>query len=84
MCWGHLGGPAGLSEVSGSLLLPLLGPSWACVLGGAGLSWAPLRQSWSLVGPSWGRPEGLLGGLGAVLGASSALLDRWKLEDARS
>eukprot|EP00959_Pyramimonas_sp_CCMP1952_P448011 9381129-Pyramimonas_sp.AAC.1 len=49
--------------------------SWAHLGPVLGLCKAPLQQSWKHLGPSWGRPEGLLGGLGAVLGASSALSD---------
>eukprot|EP00959_Pyramimonas_sp_CCMP1952_P228559 4778417-Pyramimonas_sp.AAC.1 len=63
--------PRGLWKPPAPALGPILGLLW----GDLGLCWAPLQQSGSLLGPSWGRPAGLLGGLGPVLGGSSALLD---------
>eukprot|EP00959_Pyramimonas_sp_CCMP1952_P159022 3325543-Pyramimonas_sp.AAC.1 len=51
--------------------------------GGLEFSWAPLRHSSGRFGPSWSRPGGLLGGVGAIFGASSAVLERWKHEMVR-
>ena len=65
VCWGPLGGSGGLSEVSGGLLLPLLGPSWAC--SGA---------VWGCPGRLLGSPGAFLARLGAVLGGSWAVLAR--------
>ena len=59
---------------------PLLGPSW----GSLGLSWAPLGPFWGPLGPSWDPLGGLLGRLGAVFGASWSVLERRKLEKART
>ena len=59
---------------------PLFGPSW----GSLGPSWAPLGPFWSSLGPSWDPFGGHLGHLGAVLGASRSVLERRKLEKART
>ena len=69
----------GLSGPPAPALGPILGP----FRGGLGLPWGSLGLSWGVIGPSWDRLGGLMGGLGAVLGISSALLERWKLENAR-
>ena len=89
-CWGPLGGPGGLSEASrgppGGLLgppVPPLGPVLGLSRGLLGPSWAPLGQSGGPLGPSWNGLGDLLGRLGAVLGASWAVLERRKFENAR-
>ncbi len=56
-------------------------------LGRLGAPWgpseAPRKQFPDSLGPSWGSVGGLFGGLGAVVGSSSAVFDHWKLEQAR-
>ena len=63
--WGPLGGPGAFSEASRGLLLPLLGPYWACS-----------RAVWGCPGRLLGSPETFLARLGAVLGGSWAVLAR--------
>ena len=63
--WEPLGSPGGFSEASRGLLLPLLGPSWAC--SGA---------VWGCPGRLLGSPGAFLTRLGAVLGGSWAVLAR--------
>ena len=74
-----------------------LGPSWGPLraplgrlgyllgcLGALGPSWGPLGPSWGPLGPSWGRLGGILCLLRAVLGASSAVVERREAEKAKT
>ena len=92
-CWRSRGSSwgGGLEQFSLSypfcwaLLGALLGPSWS-VLGWAVL-WPTVAVSGpsrGLLGPSWSVLGGLLGRLGAILGASWARLELWKPAKART
>ena len=84
--WARLGSLLGcLVRLLGRLGGPL-GPSWAALGPSGGPLGAPsaaLGPSGGPLEPSWGRRRDLWGRLGAVLGASRAVLERRKGEKAK-